>query len=170
MEYEYMGGEITTTLCTVQPYVLSRGVNYETGPQEGATEMTKTQYYILKLKEKYNIKSDYAVAKLLKIRTSSMTNYKNGRSMSNSVAIKTAELLNIKPELIVAELEADRATTKEEKALWQSIASRVAVLIILALPFHITPGNSHAPNNDYYVKIRRWLYSWFWNHSRTKTA
>lgn len=87
--------------------------------------MNKTCEYIAKIKKHCGVKSDYAVAHLLGVGRSSMSHYKKGVSMFDDyTAAKAAELLNIDPLTVIADINADRAKRDGERKFWQNIAKR----------------------------------------------
>lgn len=80
--------------------------------------MNYTKNYIGELKQVHNVTSDYAVAKLLQITTSQMSNYVTGRStFSDEIAIKVADCLNIPAGIVLVHMQIERAERAEKKGI-----------------------------------------------------
>lgn len=70
--------------------------------------------------------SDYALAKRLEITRASASLLSNGHSvMSNTTAAKIAEILELEPMKVIADMELERGTNDE---LWKRIARKVAAI------------------------------------------
>lgn len=89
--------------------------------------------------------SDYALAPLLGVSRSEMSNYRNGRAyLSDDVAIKLAELLGMDdPSLIIASAHAERAKSPAAKAFWERWAA-VAASVVFAVGLGSSPSPSQA--------------------------
>jgi DNA-binding IclR family transcriptional regulator len=71
--------------------------------------------------------SSYRIAKLLGINPNSMSNYRSGRSLpANSIAMGLAELAGLDPLETVCMLNLARATTDEDREVWEKLLVRVA--------------------------------------------
>lgn len=71
--------------------------------------------------------SDYGLCKLLGVGTSTVSNYRNGRSHPDeSMAKRLAELAGLDPLQVVAWMQAERARNDESRATWRAIAERLA--------------------------------------------
>lgn len=71
--------------------------------------------------------SDYGLCKLLGVGTSTVSNYRNGRSHPDEdMAKRLAELAGLDPLLVVAWMQAERSRTEAGRATWRAIAERLA--------------------------------------------
>jgi plasmid maintenance system antidote protein VapI len=87
-----------------------------------------TVQYLNAAKRKLEISSDYALAKRLGITKASISLLVNGRSvMSNTTAAKIAEILELDPLRVIADMELERGTNDE---LWRRIARKVAGVVL----------------------------------------
>lgn len=88
--------------------------------------MKTTLDYLDDVKKKYKLKSDYALADFLQLRTTAISNYRNRRSrMDNTAALRVAKALNIPEIEVIAVACAERARTPEEKKSWQEVLQRI---------------------------------------------
>lgn len=93
------------------------------------------------IKSAQKIGSDYKLAMVLGMGSSNLRNYRRGRSLPDAKTCgKLAEALGEKPDLLMVEMEAQRARDDETKALWASLAKRlqagfanVKILALLAI-------------------------------------
>lgn len=80
-----------------------------------------------KAKDIHSLKSDYKLALVMGIQQSSLRNYRTGKTLPDErVITKICTLTGDDPDLLMAEIELDRAKTDEARALWGSIARRLA--------------------------------------------
>ena len=127
------------------------------------------------VKARYNLPSDYALARdALKMHPNSIRTLRE-RGLSDERALQIAELLDIPPGEVLASIHAERARTPAVKEAWKKIAesmrtalgiaAMIAVILPLAIPprtaqaqpgasaaFNISPGNIH-----YATRRRSWL-------------
>ncbi len=90
----------------------------------------KTAQYIAAAKKALGGISDYALAKHLNVTKASISLLVNGRSvMSNTTAARVAEILDLDPLKVIADMELERGTNDE---LWRRIARRAAVVLLPA--------------------------------------
>lgn len=69
----------------------------------------KTCDFIDELKAYYGLTSDYQAAKKLGISTTTISGYRAGRSfLSDDIALKVAELLEVDPLIVIACVNAER--------------------------------------------------------------
>ena len=122
--------------------------------------------YLNEIADKTETGSDYAVAKLLNISRSRMSNYRTGRNiLDNEMCFKLAEILKIDPLEVIIAIEVERATKRNDSALqklWTGLAKRTtAAMVALAILASGTPGEGLRaqglkgdvePGNVYYVK------------------
>ena len=131
-------------------------------------------------KKVHQIGSDYKLAMYLGIGSGNLRNYRHGRSLPDpKVCSKLAAALGEKPDLLVVEMEAQRAQDDETRTLWVNLAKRLqagvanckllAVLAIVsiagaALPAWAAIGfvSCSVEQSVYYVKrtIKRIVLIW----------
>lgn len=88
--------------------------------------MKTTCDFLDAVKSRYGLKSDYALAKKLVLTTQQITQYRNkGLILSDAMAIKVAELLEIDPALVIIAVHGERAKKDSEKAVWESIMQKL---------------------------------------------
>jgi hypothetical protein len=81
-----------------------------------------TLEYLEAVKTRLGIESDYAVAKVLQMRQSTISGYRaRGGQMDDDIAAKVAEILGIHPGLVMLDMHRARAKTPAEKSIWQDI-------------------------------------------------
>lgn len=91
--------------------------------------METTNELLDAVKQAYNLPSDYALAKKLKIRASAISGYRHGRSsLAESIAMNVAELLELDPGYVLASMEAERTHSAAARAAWERAAARLAAL------------------------------------------
>lgn len=122
----------------------------------------KTVDYLDAAKAAAGIQSDYALAKRLGITHQAISNYRQGRHTADHVtAGKLAELLDVDPVRVIADIEIERATRPEQRRLWERIAAKVAAGVLVAIGASIaapTPAGANEAAAVYYVKRRRrWI-------------
>ncbi|UQV43951.1 hypothetical protein KIV45_18885 [Janthinobacterium lividum] len=89
--------------------------------------------YLDAVKRKLGIDSDYAVAKALKIRPSTISGYRSrDGQMDDEIATKVAELLGMHPGLVILDMHRERAKTPAEQTIWQEIFEGFHVLLLHA--------------------------------------
>ncbi len=120
----------------------------------------KTADYLDALKARLSLSSDYALAKRLDTSTAAVSNYRRGkRTFDALMAYRVAELLDLDPMRVLADMEAERATRPEVRQVWADIAARfkdAAIVAAMAVggamtlgALNITPiGNAHAGENS----------------------
>lgn len=87
----------------------------------------KTPEYLDAIRAKHELPSDYAVAKILGISRSAISNYRNNdKNFDDEVARRVAALLGISPEIVVLDMHAERAQTEEMRALWMRISEKIS--------------------------------------------
>lgn len=70
------------------------------------------------------IATDYRLAKALETSTQRLTAYRsNGaKCMDDALAVRVAELAEVSPAVVLAELAAERSKSPEARAVWLSLA------------------------------------------------
>jgi hypothetical protein len=77
-------------------------------------------------KQVQNVGSDYKLGLCLGIGGNSLSSYRTGRSLPDESACKKlAAAIGEKPDLLLVEIQAQRAKTIEAKALWTNLAKRL---------------------------------------------
>ena len=66
--------------------------------------------------------SDYAISKLLGKPAGHITQLRHGSTFGDELAIKVAELLEIDPGEVMANMNAQRAKSAQARAVWERIA------------------------------------------------
>lgn len=79
------------------------------------------------VKEMKGLGSDYALAKLLEVRTQTITSYRTGRTqMSDEMALRATRVLGRAPAPVFAQLAAERAQSQEVAKVWTEAAKMLA--------------------------------------------
>jgi DNA-binding XRE family transcriptional regulator len=85
----------------------------------------KTAEYLDAVKVRLALPSDYALAKVLGVVTSSIIAYRNGRSaMGIEVCMKVGDFLQMDGHMIYADGQIERAKKPEIAAFWKSISEK----------------------------------------------
>jgi transcriptional regulator with XRE-family HTH domain len=78
--------------------------------------------YLDAAKRALGVESDYALAKRLAMRASTISNYRSGRGqMDDDIAKKVAAAMGVHPGLVMLDMHRERAKTPEEQSIWQEI-------------------------------------------------
>lgn len=81
-----------------------------------------TLEYLDAAKKALGVESDYALAKRLGVRSSTISNYRAGRAnMDDEVAGKIAVVLGVHPGLVMLDMHRERAKSPAEASIWQEI-------------------------------------------------
>ncbi len=84
-----------------------------------------TRQYLADVKRRLGISSDYALAKALELTQQGASSLSNGRTvMSNTVAARVAELLEIPAIQVIADCELERGSSPE---LWKRLRDAAAI-------------------------------------------
>lgn len=87
-----------------------------------------TVEYLDAVKNRYGIKSDYALAKHLGFNHTAVSGYRNGhRFFDDDAALTIATALELNPLEVIAAANAERAKTPEQKARWMSVMEKFSV-------------------------------------------
>ena len=85
--------------------------------------------YIDALRAHLGLSSDYQLARELRVTRSAVSKYRTGQTTADeSTALRIAELLNIDPARVLADVAAERARTPEARTVWRRIANSLAVV------------------------------------------
>jgi len=87
--------------------------------------MNSCDHYLDLAKIKRDLPSDYALARLLGVSPSGITNYRKGRShFDDAMAIKMAYLCEIEPAEILFAMQIERAKSDEARAVWSGLLEK----------------------------------------------
>lgn len=112
--------------------------------------MHTTADFLNQIREKYGLKSNYALARKLGQTDTSIARWAHGKgSFSDETCLQVADLLDLDPAFVVACIHAERAKNEAEKKLWERIAARMSIAAalvgIMSLPFvSLGDGNTQA--------------------------
>ena len=85
--------------------------------------------YLDMLKKKYELKSDYALAKFLGISKQRITTYRQGRSSFNTeFSIVVAKFLGLEPMEIIAAMNAVREKDNLAQNFWRDTYNKVSMV------------------------------------------
>ena len=145
--------------------------------------MENMQDFIERIRDRYDVRSDYGLAKILGITRNAISAHKHKRSkhFSEETAYRIAELLDLPPEYVMSCLAAERAKDERVREAWGRVSKLVRVASLSAVigvfsifvptkQVHANGGLSISHNvTDYTLCVRRrlkkWracLLSWFW--------
>jgi len=120
-----------------------------------------------KVREVCSIPSDNALAKRLDVTRGLVSGWRNDRyPIPDSTVAELCELAKLDAPMWLAEIHAERAISKAEKAMWSRMLTRLAAAAIFAAP--LTSGaaektaqnQSFTPENPpgmYIMSIAKWL-------------
>ena len=96
--------------------------------------------FIEQIKKRHGVESDYAVKKLLGLKSSTMSSYRTGRShFSDEVCVRVAELLELDPSYVLSCIYAERTNNKNIATIWRKAAEKLrgtaAVIVLCAISF-----------------------------------
>lgn len=107
-----------------------------------------------KAKDIHNLPSDYKLALVMGVSHRSLASYRHGMTLPDARVIsKLCDLTGDDPAVILAEVEEQRATTTEAKALWHQVAVRLqqaaaagvfSVVAAVALAVGLPSGEARA--------------------------
>ncbi len=105
----------------------------------------RTNEYLDAVRERLNLSSDYKLAKVLKVHQTTISNYRHGRSaIADDVAVRVAELLQLDPARVLADMAAERSSSDQVRAIWSRVAATLSVAA-LAISASV-PGDAKAAN------------------------
>lgn len=83
--------------------------------------------HLLDLAKQRHAVSDYGLSKMLGVGSSTISNYRNGRSHPDDrLAEELAKLAGLDPGEVAAWMQVERAKDSQARALWQGVAQRLA--------------------------------------------
>lgn len=129
--------------------------------------METSKEFARAIKSHYDIKSDYALAKMLNVTRQAMSKHKTGDShyFSEDTGYRIAELLGLDAGYVLACLAAERSKDIKVKKVWERLAELTRVAIVAPVLFAVTLAGSalvtspaaQARSDVYYVKsLRKW--------------
>jgi transcriptional regulator with XRE-family HTH domain len=84
-----------------------------------------TLEYLQAVKKKLGIESDYALAQRLGVTRSAISKLQLGKAVfSDDVALSVAQILDLNPLVVIAQANAERATTPEMRARWMGVMEK----------------------------------------------
>lgn len=115
-----------------------------------------TNRYLDAAMARLGIQSDYALADRLGVTPQAISKMRGGGAMSNTTAVRIAEILDIDPIRVIAESEIERGA---DQVIWRRIAQKATACALLAVGIGAAPSPAPAAGADaspqYYVKRRR---------------
>lgn len=104
------------------------------------------------VKAKHQIPSDYKLAFFLEVAPGSVKNWRHERSLPDSKTVaKIARELALDPDVLMLQIEAQRAATEHTRAAWLRIAQRLqsgavhlVALVAVALVGIVSSPSAHA--------------------------
>lgn len=96
--------------------------------------MNTTQTLLARVKELKGLTSDYQLAKLLGVSRQAVSHWQNGRhELDQTTAVQVAELLQVDPMQVMAELQCARASNTRERHVWERYRGRVHTATVAAV-------------------------------------
>jgi hypothetical protein len=84
-----------------------------------------TLEYLQAVKKKLGIESDYALAQRLGITRSAVSSLQLGKSIfGDDVALAVAQILDLNPLVVIAQANAERASTPEMRDRWMGVMEK----------------------------------------------
>ncbi len=113
----------------------------------------KSSEYLDTIRERLSLPSDYAVAKLLHVSQSRISNYRNDRTdFGPDIIPRIAELLDMDAAVIVADIAAARAKTTFERDAFSRLAALARAATVAASVTVITVASAgFISGNDAYT-------------------
>jgi transcriptional regulator with XRE-family HTH domain len=106
-----------------------------------------TREYLDAIKLRLRIESDYALAKKLDIGQSTVSRWRTGeKTIGDDLAPRVAEILSIRPERVLADLQAERASNEALRDIWRKVAATFACAATLGIAGLTTPAPASASN------------------------
>lgn len=103
----------------------------------------KTQEYLDEVRRCLNLPSDYALQKPLELSKGQISNYRTGRdNLSNRIAVKVAKLTKKDPLQVIAEVNLEKETDPETRAVWQLLIDKISKGFEILTPWMNPRGDS----------------------------
>lgn len=113
------------------------------------------------IKDRHDLPSDYALAKILDVHRQAISRYRHGGTFDEEMAIKVGNLLDIPGGYVNACVMAERTKRPEVREMWQSVARviySIAAAGIIGSGALLAPSPSPASElagNIHYTKRRK---------------
>jgi transcriptional regulator with XRE-family HTH domain len=86
--------------------------------------------YLVAVKKRLGIESDYALASRLGITRSAISKIQQGKGVfGDDVALSVAQILEIEPIIVIAQANAERASTPEGRERWMGLIAGFLALL-----------------------------------------
>jgi transcriptional regulator with XRE-family HTH domain len=109
--------------------------------------MITTNELLDQVKTKLGLPSDYKLAQVLDISKSAITNYrKQTTHPDQAVCLRIAEILEVDPDVILCNVQAERTKDETLSTQWARIAERLEGLSSTALALFLALFVSHHPD------------------------
>jgi len=111
----------------------------------------RTADYLSRLKLMAPRPTVYAVAQLMELPEGQVRHWYRGRTHPDTMAcIRIAELLDLDPLQVIADVEAEREKDEGKKARWRELARKLSgsALVVICSAIGATADNSHAQQLD----------------------
>jgi predicted transcriptional regulator len=110
----------------VQPlaplHTLKHWTNIDLQTLKKVRKMNATNTVLNRIKQELDLPSDYALAKVLGVGQSCITNYRKNRSnFDDSKAFRAAKLIKLNPRELLARLHKERAKSDDEFYQWDKV-------------------------------------------------
>lgn len=122
--------------------------------------MKTTADFLNDIKNKYELPSNYALAKLMKQTETSVSRWIHGKTtLSDENSIQVAELLHVEPAFVIACVHAERSKESAVRMIWEKMANTMhhaaAVLVVVFFvgALLVTPNVSFAAVDCILCKI-----------------
>lgn len=100
-----------------------------------------TLEYLSAVKSHLGIESDYALAQRLGITRSAVSNFVRGKGIfGDDVALSVAQILDLNPLVVIAQANAERASSPEMRSRWMELVEG-----FLSLLPHAKSVGAHSP-------------------------
>jgi plasmid maintenance system antidote protein VapI len=86
-----------------------------------------TLEYLRAVKTRLGIESDYALAQRLGVTRSAISKLQQGKVVfGDDVALSVAQILDVPPIVVIAQANAERASTPEMRARWMEVMDKMS--------------------------------------------
>lgn len=104
----------------------------------------KAADWIDRVKAAKGWESDYRVAKTLGFNPNTISNYRaHGTPMDESIAIKVADALGEKPEIILVDQMIERSKSDVARTAWSTLLGQLGGAMGISVPKKNTPSPTH---------------------------
>lgn len=104
--------------------------------------------YIDALRAHLGLSSDYQLARELRVTRSAVSKYRTGQTTADeTTALRIAELLNIDPARVLADVAAERSRTPEARTVWRRMAQTFVAVPLFVFSMLGASALLHAAQN-----------------------